>query len=430
MQRFVDAAHARGLAVLLDVVYNHFGPEGNYLPAITSGRIFNEAHHTPWGAAVNYDGEQSDAVREFVIRNALEWVRDYHIDGLRLDATHAIIDDSETHILQELGERGRSAIGEDRHVVLIAEDERNDRRLVTPVGDGGFGLDGVWADDLHHQLRRLMAGDDEGYYANYSGTVSDVAATLRSGWFYEGQLYPSHDEPRGTPAGDLPPPRFVHTLQNHDQIGNRAMGERLHHQVELPVWRAASALLLLSPYTPLLFMGQEWAASTPFLYFTDHPEELGKLVTSGRREEFAGFSMFNDPEQRERIPDPQAPRTFHDSVLRWAEREDAPHRGVHALYRELLHLRATHPALRRRDRGSFAVDPLTEGGLLLRRQDEDGARILVACAFRGPLDVELGGDGRLLLWSESERFGGSVNAPRVEGRTLRLPGAGAAVVEL
>jgi maltooligosyltrehalose trehalohydrolase len=436
LQRFVDAAHRRGLAVLLDVVYNHFGPEGNYLPAVTSGRIFNEQHHTPWGAAVNYDGEQSRPVREFVIRNALEWILDYHLDGLRLDATHAIIDTSETHLLQELAARVRAAAGPDRHVVLIAEDERNERRLLLPVEQGGYGLDGVWADDFHHQVRRLTAGDREGYFANYAGTVQDVVATLDRGWFYEGQLYPSHEAPRGTAAEGIPPPCFVHTLQNHDQIGNRAMGERLHHQVEPPVWRALSALLLMSPYTPLLFMGQEWAASTPFRYFTDHPEELGRLVTKGRREEFKHFSAFTDPATRERIPDPQDPETFRSSTLTWSEREQDRHRGVLALYRELLALRSSHPALREQSRERFTAEAMGTTGLVLRRRSADGPELLLACAFAGPLDVELGevagGGGaqwRVRLWTEDERFGGEGNAPELRDGMLRLPGTGAAVVE-
>ncbi len=218
-RRLVDAAHRRGLAVLLDVVYNHFGPEGNYLPAFSSGLIFTERHHTPWGAAVNYDSEGSAAVRDLVVQNALHWVHEYHVDGLRLDATHAILDDSPVHILQELAARLRASVGEERHLALIAEDERNERRLVTPVEEGGYGLDAVWADDFHHQVRRLTAGDREGYFRNYSGTTEDLAATLRQGWFYEGQYYPGHAAPRGTPAADLPPVRFVHAIQNHDQVG-------------------------------------------------------------------------------------------------------------------------------------------------------------------------------------------------------------------
>jgi maltooligosyltrehalose trehalohydrolase len=438
LKRLVDAAHRHGLAVLLDVVYNHFGPEGNYLPAITSGKIFTEAHQTPWGAAINYDGASSRAVREFVIQNALYWIHEYHLDGLRLDATHAIIDTSAKHLLQELVERVEQDRRIERDVVLIAEDDRNERRLVTPIAEGGYGLDAVWADDFHHQLRRLTAGDREGYYANYSGTVTDLGRTLERGWYYEGQIYPERGKPRGTSAAGIPAPRFVHTLQNHDQVGNRALGERLHHQIDPAAFRAATALLLLSPYTPLLFMGQEWAASTPFLYFTDHPEELGRLVTRGRREEFEGFSAFSDPAQRARIPDPQDPDTFRRSVLRWAEQEDTPHRPMLQLYRELLALRRTHPAARERSRKHFAVRALEPGGLTLQRRAVNGAMLLVVCAFAGPLTLdvrEFGGRGggcaaeRLRLWTEDERFGGDAAAPSLEQGKLHLPSTGAAVLE-
>jgi maltooligosyltrehalose trehalohydrolase len=428
--------------VLLDVVYNHFGPEGNYLPALTSGGIFTEAHHTPWGAAVNFDGTGSAAVRELVIENALHWVHEYHIDGLRLDATHEIIDESEPHILQELAARVHHSVEGDRHVLLIAEDERNERQLIIPREEGGHGLDAVWADDFHHQVRRLVAGDDQGYYRNYGGTAADLAATVRRGWYYEGQVYPSSGAPRGTPADDLPPPRFVHAVQNHDQIGNRAHGGRLNHDVSLPEFRAVSALLLLSPYTPLLFMGQEWAASTPFLYFTDHPVELGRLVTAGRREEFKHFPEFADPEQRAAIPDPQAEETFSRSVLRWGERDTMPHAGVLALYRELVRIRRSHPALRARARSRFFVAQLGEHGIALRRSGTDGTDILLACAFRGGMDGRLDGVPdldlpadptlRTLLWTEEERFAGSdaAPAPTLDGGSLRFSSPGALVMEL
>ncbi|HEV2132462.1 MAG TPA: malto-oligosyltrehalose trehalohydrolase, partial [Longimicrobiaceae bacterium] len=439
-RRLVDAAHGKGLAVLLDVVYNHFGPEGNYLPAFSGGRIFTEQHHTPWGAAVNYDAEGSAAVRDLIVQNALHWVHEYHVDGLRLDATHAILDDSPVHILQELAARLRASVEEDRHLVLIAEDERNERLLVTPVEEAGLGLDAVWADDFHHQVRRLTARDSEGYFRNYSGTTEDLVATLRQGWFYEGQYYPGYEAPRGTPAEGLPPARFVHVIQNHDQVGNRAFGERLNHQVESAVYRAASALLLLSPYTPLLWMGQEWAASSPFLYFTDHPEELGRLVTAGRREEFKHFSAFADPSVRERIPDPQAPETFLRSKLRWEEREEPPHAGVLRLYRELLALRRTHPALQARTRDSFEVAELGENGLALRRSPAGGAgeTLLLVCCFRDTLRMPLeereetrastGSEWDLLLSTEEGRFGSAESGEivRLHSRgELELRGAGA-----
>ncbi|HEU0302613.1 MAG TPA: malto-oligosyltrehalose trehalohydrolase, partial [Longimicrobium sp.] len=305
-RRFVDAAHARGLAVILDVVYNHLGPEGNYLHAVTGGQYFTDRHRTPWGDAIDYGRRP---VRELAIQNALHWAHEYHVDGLRMDATHAILDDSPVHLLQELAARVRESLPAGRRFVLIAEDERNERRMLLPPPEG-CGLDAVWADDFHHQLRRHTAGDHEAYFGDFTGTVDDIVRTLRRGWFYEGQESRNHGAPRGTPAEGLPPRAFVHCIQNHDQVGNRAFGDRLTESVPLAVYRAASALLLLSPCTPLLWMGQEWAASTPFQYFTDHPAELGKLVTEGRRREFGRFSAFADPAVRERIPDPQAASTF------------------------------------------------------------------------------------------------------------------------
>ena len=439
LRRLVDAAHREGLAVLLDVVYNHFGPEGNYLPLFTSDRIFTERHHTPWGAAVNYDGEDSRPVRDFVIGNVLYWLGEYHIDGLRLDATHAIIDDSPVHLLRELSVRVQESLSAERRVVLIAEDDRNERRLVLPVEGGGVGLDAVWADDFHHQLRRLVAGDSEGYYANYSGTVEDLATTLRKGWFYEGQLSPGHGGRRGTSAEGLGPLRFVHCIQNHDQVGNRAFGERLNHEVDSPVYRAASALLLFSPYIPLLWMGQEWAASSPFQYFTDHPPELGKLVTQGRRKEFSHFSAFADPETRARIPDPQSAETFQRSKLNWDERDVPPHAGVLRLYRELLAMRQSEPALRERSRASYRVAALGESGIALRRSVADGGVLLLVASFAGPLHVELNareetrapGEGRweLLLATEEARFGGGEGeVARLDPQgVLELGGAGAVV---
>ncbi|HET8657012.1 MAG TPA: malto-oligosyltrehalose trehalohydrolase [Longimicrobiaceae bacterium] len=420
-RRLVDAAHRRGLAVLLDVVYNHLGPEGNYLPEITHGRIFTGRHHTPWGPAIDYDGPESAGVRDLVVENALYWIEEYHVDGLRLDATHAILDDSPVHILREIAARVHAVPG--RRRIVIAEDERNDRRLVTRAAEGGYGLDAVWADDLHHQLRRLTAGDREGYFARYSGTVGDVVETLRRGWFYEGQHAPHRGTPRGTSAAGIAPPHFVHCLENHDQVGNRPFGGRLSHEVPLSVYRALSALLLLSPYTPLLWMGQEWAASSPFLFFTDHPEELGRRVTEGRREEFKHFSAFRDPETREHIPDPQAARTFARSKLRWPERSEPPHAGVLTLYRELLALRRSHPALRDHTRGGFRVSALGQQALVLRREAE-GAALLLLLNFGGALDADLAADPitrapqgcrwELLLDTEEARFGGAG-----EGATLR-----------
>jgi maltooligosyltrehalose trehalohydrolase len=422
-QRLVDAAHRAGLGVILDVVYNHLGPEGNYLPAVTGGRFFTSRHHTPWGDGINYDGADSRPVRDFVLQNALAWVRDYRVDGLRLDATQAIADDSPVHILQEIADR-LHRLSPPR--VVIAEDSREEPRLILPASAGGYGLDAVWADAFHHQVRRLVAGDRQGYFASYEGTVPALVRTIRQGW---------SAEPRGA---TLPPRGFVHCIQSHDQVGNRALGDRLHHTVPLPVYRALSALLLLSPYTPLLWMGQEWAASSPFRYFTDHSEELGKLVTEGRRKEFRQFSAFSDPRARERIPDPQAVETFLRSRLDWEETGRMPHEGMLALYREVLALRRREPAVRRRDRGSFAALELGDGALALRRSAPNGASVLVVVSLGDDLDLRLddradtsppaGRRWTLALSTEDARFGGDGRAELRAAGSVALRTAGALVL--
>jgi maltooligosyltrehalose trehalohydrolase len=418
LRRLVDAAHARGLAVLLDMVYNHLGPDGNYLRQF-SRAYFTDRHVTPWGEALNFDGPDSQPVRAFFIANACYWAHEYHIDGLRLDATHAILDESPTHILAELAASVRATLPPDRHFQLIAENERNDPTLARPPAAGGYGLDGIWADDFHHQMRVALAGDRDGYYADYRGTASDLAATLRQGWFYTGQDSPYLGQPRGAPADDLPFPAFIHCIQNHDQIGNRALGDRLHHQIGLDAYRAATALLLLSPATPLLFMGQEWAASSPFQFFTDHHEELGRLVTEGRRAEFATFAAFAGAA----VPDPQALETFVRSKLRWTERAEPPHAGVLRLYRDLLDLRRQHPALRERSRDSVAVVALGERTLALRQSTAvaPGAALLALVHLGGALaHVDLGAQVETaapggyhwapMLDSEAPLYGGSGEA--------------------
>jgi maltooligosyltrehalose trehalohydrolase len=424
LRRLIDAAHAEGLAVLIDAVYNHFGPDGNYLSCY-SPHYFTNRHHTPWGDAVNYDGQGSEVVRQLVLSNVEMWIRDYHADGLRLDAAHAIVDEGKPHLLTEIVERARASAG-GRQVVVFAEDDRNDTRLVRSPAQGGLGLDGVWADDFHHQMRRAFAGDNEGYYADYTGSMEDLARTLRQGWFYEGQVSQVHGHPRGTPGKDAEPWRFVHCIQNHDQVGNRAHGERLGADVSPAAFRAMSTLFLLAPYTPLLFMGQEWNASTPFIYFTDHNAELGRLVTEGRRKEFAGFKRFAGSE----VPDPQAVETFTRSKLDWSEAERPEHAGVRALYRELLRLRATDASLRERRRGHFDARPLGKDALVLERRGPSGGALHVLLNVRGSLEHRLPAGAELVLWSEAPRFGGASQEEPLRSGVLRLEGPMAAVVRV
>jgi maltooligosyltrehalose trehalohydrolase len=408
LRRLVDSAHRTGLAVLFDVVYNHFGPDGAY-GGVFSPFYRSPRHHSPWGAAINLDGEHSDAVRAFFIENALHWLHEYHADGLRLDATHWLQDDSTRHFVAELADRVRESAN-DRTVLLVSEDDRNLATIVRRPQEGGWGLDAVWADDFHHHVRRRSAGDCDGYYQDYSGAMADLAATLRQGWFYCGQYSEYAGAPRGTRPVGVPLERMIFCLQNHDQIGNRPFGRRLNHQIEPALFRALSALLLFAPETPLLFMGQEWAASTPFLFFTDHNPELGRLVTEGRRREFARFQAFADEATRARIPDPQAATTFDASRLHWDERVLDPHAGMLNLYRALLGLRRTEQALKSGAR--FDVVELDDNGLALARARTGGDALLLVAWLGGSGAYEYdlhgptiaGGRWNLMLSTGEARF--------------------------
>ncbi len=335
LKAFVDAAHARGLCVFLDVVYNHFGPEGNYLHAFAAN-FFTERHHTPWGAAINVDGANARLVRDFFIDNAVYWLDEYRFDGLRFDAVHEIKDDSQLPFLRELPARVHARIG-DRHVHLVLENDTNDAPLLADY-------DGQWNDDVHHALHVLLTGERDGYYGDYAVEPARLLArALAEGFAYQGE--PSQHRggaPRGTPSAALTTTKFVNFLQNHDQVGNRAFGERISALASADALRAAYAVLLLAPQIPLLFMGEEWAASTPFLFFSDFGDELGALVTAGRRREFAAWSAFGDPALRERIPDPQLPGTMRSSTLNWDERRAAPHAEFLAFTRDALAARAAH----------------------------------------------------------------------------------------
>jgi maltooligosyltrehalose trehalohydrolase len=369
LRHFINAAHHAGLAVVLDAVYNHLGPDGNYLGDY-SRSYFNAKHHTPWGAAFNFDAEESEVVRRLFIENAIYWLEEFHFDGFRLDATQAIPDDSAKHLIQEITEETQRRGG-----WIICEDPRNDRRIVTPRQKGGFGCDAVWADDFHHVVRVQMTGENEGYLGYFAGTSEELLRTIREGWLFSGQVQ-KDGIPRGTPGGDIQPQHFVHCISNHDQVGNRAFGDRLHQMISPEAYRAASALLLLSPYTPMLFMGQEWGCSSPFNYFTDHEAQLGRNITEGRRKEFKQFSAFRDPESRQQIPDPQAEQTFFRSRLAWQDLTNPEHVRLLRLYQDLIRFRRAK--LTERRRSTWKVELVTPFTLALRYHSVFGLGVALA----------------------------------------------------
>lgn len=343
LQRLVDRSHARGIAVFLDVVYNHLGPEGNYLAQF--GPYFTGRYRTPWGDAVNFDGPWSDGVRAYFIESALSWLRDFHIDGLRLDAVHAILDHSSYPFLRELADRTNELeqqLGRPCH--LIAESDRNDPILLRSPEMGGYGLDAQWSDDFHHSVHALLTGEREGYYEDF-GSLWHLEKSLGDVFVYDGRHSTHRKRRHGASAGGLDGSRFVIAIQNHDQVGNRMHGERLASLVSFEHQKLAAGLLLLSPYLPLIFMGEEMGETAPFLYFTSHSDpDLVQGVRSGRKEEFASFSWRDEP------PDPQDVDTFLRSRIDHTKRSDGPGSILHALYHDLLKLRRSKPALRETDR--------------------------------------------------------------------------------
>jgi malto-oligosyltrehalose trehalohydrolase len=341
LKRFVDACHGRGLAVVLDVVYNHLGPSGNYLARY--GPYFTDAYKTPWGPAVNVDRPGSDEVRAFIVENALMWLRDYHVDGLRLDAVHAIEDHRAVHLLEELAAAvSRLEAQTGRELFLIAESDLNDPRLVTSPEAGGYGLDAQWNDDFHHALHSALTGERQGYYCDF-GSLGALAKTLTGAFFHDGSWSTFRGRTHGRKVDRLRVPghRFVGFLQNHDQVGNRAVGDRISAGLKTGPLKVGAGLLLTAPFTPMLFMGEEWGAGTPWRYFTDHEEpELARSVSEGRRREFTshGWAM-------EDVPDPQDPRTYQCSVLDWSEPDEPRHHELLEWYRELIALRRAWPEL-------------------------------------------------------------------------------------
>ena len=328
LQRFVDAAHRANVAVCLDVVFNHFGPEGNYLGEFAP--YFSSRHRTPWGDGINYDGEDSAPVREFVVGAAVQWIRDFHLDALRLDAVHAIPDESPRHIVREIADAVRE-VGREmgRKIYVVAESDLNDRRVVDR-GPGGWGASTAWADDFHHAVHAFLTGERSYYYADF-GRREDVSTALEAGFVYQGQFSPFRGRPHGTPTKGLVPSQFVFALQNHDQVGNRPHGERLISLIPREAWPPLAAILVLGPALPLLFMGEEYGESRPFLYFTSHSDPaLAKAVSEGRKRELIAAGVDD-------VPDPQDPATFSASKL--SHRRDGDHAVIRGVYQQLLRMR-------------------------------------------------------------------------------------------
>jgi malto-oligosyltrehalose trehalohydrolase len=402
LKALVEAAHARRLMVLLDVVYNHFGPEGAYVHAIAP-EMFTDRHRTPWGAAINFDGPDCGPIREFVIHNALYWIKEFHIDGLRLDAVHAIRDGSPKHLLQELAERVRAA-APDRHIHLILENEENEAKHLARAENGKpRWYTAQWNDDVHHVLHVAASGETKGYYADYQGDSDKLGRALAQGFAFQGELMPYRGRPRGTPGADLPPSAFVAFVQNHDQVGNRAFGDRITEFVPAMAVRAITAVCLLLPQIPMLFMGEEWGAAQPFPFFCDFGPELAAAVREGRRNEFARFPEFRGPEALARIPDPTAEETFTSAQIHWEDIAQAPH--AHWLDWSRRVLATRHAEIMPRlaaIRAAGRYDVLADGAVIVRWQlGGEGVLVLAANLTGDRLRVFPPGSGRV-LWQEGE----------------------------
>ncbi|MFD7923062.1 malto-oligosyltrehalose trehalohydrolase [Streptomyces sp. NPDC059740] len=436
LKRFVDAAHGHGLGVVLDVVHNHLGPSGNHLPAF--GPYFTDTHSTPWGSAVNLDAPGSDEVRAYLVGSALAWLRDFRVDGLRLDAVHALVDTRSRHFLAELSEAVDALAAHLRRpLFLVAESDLNDPRTTTPRDRGGHGLTAQWNDDFHHALHAALTGEDQGYYADFARQpVTALATTLTRGFFHAGTYSSFRGRHHGAPLDPATTPahRLLAYAQTHDQIGNRALGDRLAAGVSPGLLACAAALVLCSPYTPMLFMGEEWGARTPWQFFTDHTDpELAEAVRTGRRREFASHGW-----QAADIPDPQDAATRDRSCLDWSERKAAPHAALLSWYRALLALRRTEPDLTDPDLRSAQVTWDEDARWLCLRRGRlrvavnlhrervaqvalDAADVTVLAAWPGPESYRADGRGP-----------GAGPLPEVTGERglLRLPGESAVVVRV
>jgi maltooligosyltrehalose trehalohydrolase len=431
-KNFVNEAHRLKLGVLLDVVYNHFGPCGNYTAAF-SPYFVSKNHSTEWGDAINFDGEQADPVRDFVAENAAYWVREFHLDGLRLDATQSIHDESDDHIVAKLTRIARAAAG-NRSILIFAEDENQLSRQARSPEKGGFGIDGLWNDDFHHACRVAATGNMEAYYSDYLGSPQELISAIRLGYLYQGQWHARQKRYRGTPSWDLPAPKLVHFLQNHDQVANSARSVRTHLLTTPGRQRALTALLLLGPQTPLLFMGQEFAASSPFYYFADHESELAELVRKGRDQFLSQFRRIHAYHAGRRVPDPADPNTFAAAKLDWSECERNSHELL--LHRDLIDLRRNDPVFSRQDKTAIEGAVIGPEAFLLRWFDREGDDRLAV--FNLGRDLDFSGIAEPhtaappnrqwdVLWSSEEPDYGGTGTPAFSDKCWHLPGHSAVI---
>ncbi len=424
---FVDRAHALGMGVILDVVYNHIGPDGNYLKPFSEA-YFTNRYKNEWGEALNFDGDDAGPSREFFIANAGYWIDEFHLDGLRLDATQQVFDASAEHVLAAITRRARAA-ARGRATFLVAENEPQHTWLVRGLEKGGYGIDALWNDDLHHSAHVALTGHNEAYYTDYLGSPQELISAMKWGYLFQGQRYKWQKARRGTPALDLPPTCFVTFLQNHDQVANSGRGLRVHALTSPGRLRAMTALILLGPGTPMLFQGQEFASSAPFFYFADHNPELAPLVAKGRREFLKQFPSLALAEVQGRVPDPADRHTFERCKLDHSER--GRHREAHALHRDLLHLRRDDPAFRAQRQRGIDGAVLSPSALVLRFFDEQGDRLLIVNLGRDlnldpapePLLAPPEGQAWRLLWSSEAYAYGGCGTPTPEGDfNWRIPG--------
>jgi maltooligosyltrehalose trehalohydrolase len=423
---FVNQAHRHGLAVILDVVYNHFGPDGNYLGQFSTD-YFSSRYKNEWGEAINFDGENSAPVREFFLANAAYWIREFHLDGLRLDATQQIFDASKDHVLSAMARAARSA-APNRSIYIVAENETQEARLVRTEEQGGFGLDALWNDDFHHSAHVALTGKSEAYYSDYAGTAQEFVAALNHGFLFQGQYYSWQKKCRGHPALDLAPDRFVTFLDNHDQVANSLRGERCHVMASPAKYRAMTALLLLGPNTPMLFQGQEFAASSPFLYFADHERSLAEKVADGRREFLAQFPELAAPEARASLADPGDAKTFEMCRLDFAERER--HHEMLTLHRDLLAIRRNDPVFESPQREGHEAAVIGPQTFVLRYFSRVGDRLLLVnlgsdleCrSVPNPLVAPPESSEWRLRWSSADQgYGGPGSTPVETESGWRLP---------